>query len=106
MLSQKLLLKYDFDFSAWPVDYDTKMVEKDESKPKLFIDHINRTRSITEVAKLLPCRIIGYLVAHTVGIFLLYPGTIIQHFIGCYFMTCLYKHSLNPSLCRTSSGRW
>ena len=77
-----MLSQYDFDFSAWPVDFDAKNVEKDSDKPKIFIDQISKNRSITEVAKVLPCRILGYMVAHSIGIRLLYPGTIIQHFIG------------------------
>lgn len=78
-----MLSQYDFEFSAWPVDFDAKEVDRDLKKPRVFIDHeVSKNRSITEIARVLPCRILGYLVAHTIGIRLLYPGTIIQHFIG------------------------
>nr|CAH0103169.1 unnamed protein product [Daphnia galeata] len=79
--TKKFLSQYDFDFSAWPVDYDAKEIPKDSDKPRRFVDQESKNRSITEIAKLLPCRILGYFVAHSIGIRLLYPGTIMQYFI-------------------------
>ncbi|KZS18192.1 Protein ABHD16A [Daphnia magna] len=80
-ITKKPLSQYDFEFSAWPVDYDAKEIQKDSDKPRIFIDEESNKRSITEIARVLPCRILGYMFAHTIGIRLLYPGTIIQHFI-------------------------
>lgn len=77
-----MLSQYDFEFSAWPIDFDAKEIDRDLNKPRVFIDEVSKNRSITEIARVLPCRILGYLVAKTIGIRLLYPGTIIQHFIG------------------------
>ncbi|XP_019877988.1 phosphatidylserine lipase ABHD16A [Aethina tumida] len=60
------LKKYDYDFSAWPVDYYvTKKSPKSESNSSIFRD-----------ISLIPCRVIGYLAMHTFGIRLIYPGTI------------------------------
>lgn len=75
-------MQYDFDFSAWPVDYSAEELNRDSKKPRLFIDQSNNHRSITDFARGLPCQIAGFLVSRTIGIKLLYPGTIIQHFIG------------------------
>ncbi|EFX64945.1 hypothetical protein DAPPUDRAFT_65805 [Daphnia pulex] len=84
--TKKSLSQHDFDFSAWPVDYDAKEIDKDSDKPRTFVDEESKTRSITEIAKILPCRILGYMVAHSIGIHLLYPGTIIQHFIESHLI--------------------
>ena len=80
--SQKILSRYDFDFWAWPVEFKWKDVGKDADKPRLYIESKYQNRSITDLAKALPCQLIGYIVANTIGIRLLYPGTILQYFIG------------------------
>ena len=84
-----MLSQYDFDFSAWPVEYSAKDVDRDSNKPRVYIDQARKYRSISEFARALPCQFFSYLLSHSVGIRILYPGTIIQHFIGNKYL--LYK---------------
>ena len=48
----------------------------------MYIDKLHGNRSIAEFAHTLPCQMVAYLVAKSFGIRILYPGTIMQYFIG------------------------
>lgn len=80
--TKNILSRYDFDFWAWPLEFSWREVEKDSDKPRLYIDEVRGSRSITEWARALPCQLIAYLVANSIGIRLLYPGTLMQYFIS------------------------
>ncbi|XP_066250455.1 phosphatidylserine lipase ABHD16A isoform X1 [Euwallacea similis] len=67
------LMKYDFEFSAWPVEYDLR-VESSSSKVKIARKITNQ--STMEYLISLPFRIIAYFAIHTFGIRLIYPGSI------------------------------
>ncbi|XP_014277895.1 phosphatidylserine lipase ABHD16A [Halyomorpha halys] len=59
--------KFDFDFEAWPVEFHLpiRTSKKVEPRKSMFSSIISS-----------PCSIIGYLVLHTVGIRMIYPGSI------------------------------
>ncbi|XP_058805550.1 phosphatidylserine lipase ABHD16A isoform X2 [Phymastichus coffea] len=73
--------KYDFEFWAWPVDFNITTLEKVGLKPKLTlqtVDSTNRTNSTRSRDSILavPCKILSYGVAHTVALRLIYPGSV------------------------------
>merc|ERR1719481_2034508 len=62
--------RYDFEFSAWPVDWDVRRQEGDRSKPLTYL--LNKEgSSLTR----LPMDILAWLLTHTFGISLVYPGS-------------------------------
>lgn len=64
------LLQYDFQFSAWPRDFDVAEVEGDGSKPRLFLQSGTK-RGLSSW----PMDVMAYLMTHSFGISLVYPGS-------------------------------
>ncbi|XP_011495273.1 PREDICTED: abhydrolase domain-containing protein 16A [Ceratosolen solmsi marchali] len=73
--------KYDFEFWAWPIDFDVSSSDKSKYKRKLTLQNLDsssramsprRRDSILTV----PCKILSYGIAHTVALKLIYPGSI------------------------------
>ncbi|XP_018416136.1 PREDICTED: protein ABHD16A isoform X2 [Nanorana parkeri] len=84
--NKKLLSNYNFDFRSWPVDFRWDETSgKDEKTEKSsggvsLLKPEPRTRGATDrmlqqVPKL-PCQIISYIVAHSFGRRMLYPGSV------------------------------
>jgi len=65
-----VMSRYDFDFSAWPVDWDVRSQEGDRSKPLLYLSN-SEGNSVTK----LPMDMLAWLLTHTFGISLVYPGS-------------------------------
>lgn len=60
--------KYDFDFEAWPIEFHLPVrTSKPAETP---------SRSGFKAFLQSPCSILGYIVLHTVGIKMIYPGSI------------------------------
>ncbi|XP_022530045.1 phosphatidylserine lipase ABHD16A [Astyanax mexicanus] len=80
--NKKKLASYDFDFSHWPADFSWKEV----SNPKLSKGgvsllkpepkHRGAADSLLNSVRTLPCHIISYLIAHSFGRRMLYPGSV------------------------------
>ncbi|XP_041963971.1 phosphatidylserine lipase ABHD16A isoform X1 [Alosa sapidissima] len=80
--NKKKLASYDFDFSHWPADFNWKEV----SNPKLSKGgvsllkpeprHRGAADSILNTVRTLPCHIISFLIAHSFGRRMLYPGSV------------------------------
>jgi len=68
--SKALLSRYDFHFSAWPVDWDVKQQAGDLSKPLMYLSS-TEGNSLTK----LPMDMLAWLLVHTFGISLVYPGS-------------------------------
>ncbi|XP_014474388.1 PREDICTED: abhydrolase domain-containing protein 16A [Dinoponera quadriceps] len=74
------LHKYDFEFWAWPVDFDVSKLQSD--KDKLTLEKIGRAsgrlrqQSGKEFLFAIPCKLFSYVVAHTLAITLIYPGSL------------------------------
>ncbi|EZA55276.1 hypothetical protein DMN91_007115 [Ooceraea biroi] len=74
------LLKYDFEFWGWPVDFDVSQLRSD--KAKLTLEKIAkaegrpRRQSGKEFLYAIPCKLLSYIVAHTLAIKLIYPGSL------------------------------
>ncbi|XP_001605662.1 phosphatidylserine lipase ABHD16A isoform X1 [Nasonia vitripennis] len=73
--------KYDFEFWAWPVDFNISAIEKTDLKPKLTLQNMDasdRALSLRRRDSILavPCKILSYGIAHTVALKLIYPGSI------------------------------
>ncbi|BES98451.1 alpha/beta hydrolase fold [Nesidiocoris tenuis] len=66
----KEIKRYDFEFSAWPVEF-----EFDKKFAVLKADSQVSWRSLVSSLVGSPCSIVGFLVMHTFGIRLLYPGS-------------------------------
>jgi len=62
------LSKYDFQFSSWPAEFRVADVEGDESKPRLYLEQVRHLPT--------PIDILSWLLTHTFGIKLVYPGSI------------------------------
>ncbi|KAK0180687.1 hypothetical protein PV327_003045 [Microctonus hyperodae] len=76
--SKQDLLKYDFEFWAWPVDFRVDSLERSDGKPRVMLEtkSTNITRRINEdLIFAIPCEIISYIVANTIAIKLMYPGS-------------------------------
>ncbi|KAF5902355.1 protein ABHD16A, partial [Clarias magur] len=80
--NKKKLACYDFDFSHWPADFSWREV----SNPKLSKagvsllkpepKHRGTADSLLNSVRTLPCHIVSYLVAHSFGRRMLYPGSV------------------------------
>nr|CAD7395902.1 unnamed protein product [Timema poppensis] len=68
--NKKALMMYDFEYSAWPVEF--KCDKKGGSRPW----HPPTRRSALAYVMGLPCHVASYIVAHTFGLKLVYPGSI------------------------------
>ncbi|KAJ8289860.1 hypothetical protein GJAV_G00006150 [Gymnothorax javanicus] len=78
--NKKKLACYDFDFSHWPADFSWKEVSSPKlpqggvsllkSEPR----HRGSADSLLSSIRALPCHIISYLITHSFGRRMLYPG--------------------------------
>eukprot|EP00092_Neocalanus_flemingeri_P037127 GFUD01040415.1.p1 GENE.GFUD01040415.1~~GFUD01040415.1.p1 ORF type:complete len:539 (+),score=179.12 GFUD01040415.1:238-1854(+) len=68
--SKKLISQYDFNFSGWPVDWDSMAETGDQSKPRLYLSATKDT-SLTGM----PMDMLAWLLTHSFGISLVYPGS-------------------------------
>lgn len=71
--------KYDFDFEAWPVEFHLPV--------RTWKPVEASSRSGFSVLLQSPCSLIGYMFLHTVGIRMIYPGSI-------RLINYLFKHAL------------
>ncbi|XP_003228205.2 phosphatidylserine lipase ABHD16A isoform X1 [Anolis carolinensis] len=78
---KKKLASYNFDFRSWPVDFrwdaatsrsDSRNVSLLRPEPK----HQSAINGLLHTIKKLPCQIASFLVAHTFGRRMLYPGSV------------------------------
>nr|XP_056709466.1 phosphatidylserine lipase ABHD16A [Euleptes europaea] len=78
---KKKLSLYNFDFRSWPVDFrwdeatsrsDSRSVPLLRAEPK----HRSAVNGFLHAIKKLPCQIASYIVAHTIGRRMLYPGSV------------------------------
>uniref|UniRef100_A0A8C3SD19 Abhydrolase domain containing 16A n=1 Tax=Chelydra serpentina TaxID=8475 RepID=A0A8C3SD19_CHESE len=80
---KKKLASYNFDFRSWPVDFrwdeassrwvsDSRGVSLLRPEPK----HRSAANGFLHAIKKLPCQIASYVVAHTFGRRMLYPGSV------------------------------
>ncbi|KTF88811.1 hypothetical protein cypCar_00012697 [Cyprinus carpio] len=80
--NKKKLACFDFDFKHWPVDFSWKEV----SSPKLSKGGVSLLRpepkhrgaadSVLNSVRTLPCHILSYLIVHSFGRRMLYPGSL------------------------------
>ncbi|XP_076248153.1 phosphatidylserine lipase ABHD16A [Calliopsis andreniformis] len=76
------LHKYEFEFWAWPIDFNVADVERDQPREKLTLEKIaassGRVKRQTgkEFIFALPCKLLSYIVAHTFAIKMIYPGSV------------------------------
>ncbi|KAL7986356.1 hypothetical protein Chor_011522 [Crotalus horridus] len=78
---KKKLASYNFDFRSWPVDFrwdeftsrsDSRNVSLLRPEPK----HRSAVNGFLHAIKKLPCQIASFIVAHTFGRRMLYPGSV------------------------------
>ncbi|CAG9770407.1 unnamed protein product [Ceutorhynchus assimilis] len=65
------LMRYDFEFKSWPVEYDLSRQRSPISRSTA-----RRSQNNVEYLMSLPFRMIAYLAIHTFGIRLIYPGSV------------------------------
>ncbi|XP_029160510.1 protein ABHD16A [Nylanderia fulva] len=76
------LHKYDFEFWAWPVDFDILELKGDKITDKLTLEKIAnaserlRRQSGKDFLFAIPCKLLSYVVAHTFAIKVIYPGSV------------------------------
>ncbi|XP_033340542.1 phosphatidylserine lipase ABHD16A [Megalopta genalis] len=89
------LHKYEFEFWAWPVDFKIADVEGDEPREKLTLEKIaassGRVKRQTnkEFIFTLPCKLLSYIVAHTITLKMIYTGSL--SIINCAFRSTLLQ---------------
>lgn len=71
--TKQQLQKYDFDFWAWPIDY--KVLSKNLLDGKSRVTVINSKRYCDNYIIAVPCKILSYLLANTIAIKMMYPGS-------------------------------
>ncbi|XP_072176631.1 phosphatidylserine lipase ABHD16A-like [Diadema setosum] len=71
---RKMLQLYDFDFSAWPVDYEWSTSSSQPLWKNQSTAVSQRGRGITSWLGGLPCQLLSYLAIHTFGSRMVYPG--------------------------------
>ncbi|XP_044014460.1 phosphatidylserine lipase ABHD16A isoform X2 [Aphidius gifuensis] len=71
--SKQQLQKYDFEFWAWPVDYKVLSNNLLDGKPRVTINNSKRYCDNYIIA--VPCKILSYLLANTIAIKMMYPGS-------------------------------
>uniref|UniRef100_A0A8C8RS72 Phosphatidylserine lipase ABHD16A n=1 Tax=Pelusios castaneus TaxID=367368 RepID=A0A8C8RS72_9SAUR len=78
---KKKLASYNFDFRSWPVDFrwdeassrsESRGISLLRPEPK----HRSAANGFLRSVKKLPCQIVSYVVAHTFGRRVLYPGSV------------------------------
>ncbi|KAH0559104.1 phosphatidylserine lipase ABHD16A [Cotesia glomerata] len=76
--SKEALLKYDFQFWAWPVDFEILSINRPNGKTRIVIQNSSRLarRGGKDLIMAVPCKIVSYIVANTVAIRLMYPGSL------------------------------
>ncbi|XP_033223221.1 phosphatidylserine lipase ABHD16A [Belonocnema kinseyi] len=80
--ARKELNKYDFEFWAWPVDFQVPKTDggvrvQKQTLEKLFSSQSSSRRQTSrEYFATLPCKVISYITAHTVAVKLMYPGSV------------------------------
>ncbi|KAL0984902.1 hypothetical protein UPYG_G00150270 [Umbra pygmaea] len=81
--NKKKLSSYDFDFSHWPADFNWKEVSNPKQPSKSGVSLLKpepRLRgaadSVLNSIRTLPCHIISFLIAHSFGRRMLYPGSV------------------------------
>jgi len=67
--SRSLIEKYDFQFRAWPTDFDVRQLDGDSSKQRRYLS------SNSGGAVWGPLDFTAWLLTHTFGISLVYPGS-------------------------------
>uniref|UniRef100_A0A1B6EY25 Uncharacterized protein n=1 Tax=Cuerna arida TaxID=1464854 RepID=A0A1B6EY25_9HEMI len=72
--TKQRLAQYDFEFKAWPVEFQWSDVEGEGDKRRS--GDVPGRRSTDKGVFYAPCTILSYLAAHTFGIRLIYPGAI------------------------------
>ncbi|XP_052002876.1 phosphatidylserine lipase ABHD16A-like [Xyrauchen texanus] len=80
--NKKKLACFDFDFKQWPADFSCKEI----SSPKLSKGGVSLLRpepkhrgaadNVLSSVRTLPCHILSYLIAHSFGRRILYPGSV------------------------------
>ncbi|KAM0736562.1 Phosphatidylserine lipase ABHD16A [Formica fusca] len=76
------LHKYDFEFWAWPVDFDISELEGNRFADKLTLRQIAtasgrlRRQGGKDFLFAIPCKLFSYIAAHIVAIKMIYPGSV------------------------------
>lgn len=73
---KRTLAQYDFCFSAWPIEFRWSDVLGDPSKPVTIAPRSSRRATHFEAIRTLPCQTLSYVLAHSIGRWLLYPGSV------------------------------
>lgn len=73
------LSRFEFDFDFWPIDYrwyDSR--QSDTRKPPLLLNQSKHSRrsSMLDTFKSIPCDLLSYIIVHTIGRRMLYPGSV------------------------------
>ncbi|KAL6429784.1 hypothetical protein ACFW04_007581 [Cataglyphis niger] len=76
------LHKYDFEFWAWPVDFDISKLKSDKMANKLTLQKIAavsgrlKRQSRKDFLFAIPCKLFSYIIAHTIAVKMIYPGSV------------------------------
>ncbi|XP_077986673.1 phosphatidylserine lipase ABHD16A-like [Glandiceps talaboti] len=73
--NRRRLALYDYHFKAWPVDFSWHEVSSDEKKPKSTPKKY-KSKRLAEKVKGLPCQVLSYVLVHTFGRRMIYPGSV------------------------------
>lgn len=80
--NKKKLSSFDFDFKHWPADFSWKEVSSPKSSKggvsllKPEPKHRGTADTVLSSVRTLPCHVLSYLIAHSFGRRMLYPGSV------------------------------
>ncbi|XP_034952441.1 phosphatidylserine lipase ABHD16A [Chelonus insularis] len=76
--SKQDLLKYDFEFWAWPKDFEVVSLDRPDGRKRIVLQKsFNRSTSGSgkNLIFAVPCKLVSYIIANTVALKLMYPGS-------------------------------
>ncbi|XP_066579789.1 phosphatidylserine lipase ABHD16A [Amia ocellicauda] len=92
--NKKKLACFNFDFRSWPVDFNWSDVSSRKELTKGGVSllksepkHRGAADSLLSSVRKLPCQLVSYLIAHSFGRRMLYPGSV-----------CLLQKAMRPML--------
>jgi len=73
-VNKKLLSKFDFEFSSWPVEFRMSDMTGDDSKPRRYLEQQRQT-GLSQLTGW-PLDLLSWCLTHSFGLKLVYPGSI------------------------------
>lgn len=85
----ELIRRYDFEFKGWPIGFRATRLGRMAREALVQQQIQGEGREGGVVSKFTPCWILGWLMAHTFGIRLIYPGILLGPMLRTHLEVCV-----------------